>query len=93
MSGFAPQNITLISNTSSALVQIAMGLPSGSRVIAGGYQFPANVWPWRNACAMGRVKTRFIGGLDPLAGNWAGIEDSLDIKKPCHQPQPQPGAF
>lgn len=188
LSGFASQNITLISNTSSALVQIAMGLPSGSRVIADGYQFPANVWPWRNARAMGRVKTRFIGALDqpitpdlicaslqdeddvvaisavdfrtgyladlvdmraaigdrllivdaiqafgaivqdwtladvviaggqkwmragqgtgfmalseraieriaPLAGNWAGIEDSLDIKKPCHQPQPGAARF
>ncbi|MCL8000423.1 aminotransferase class V-fold PLP-dependent enzyme [Brucella sp. 21LCYQ03] len=64
LSGFSAQNIVLVPNTSSALVQIAIGLPIGTTIIAGGYQFPANVWPWRNAGAMGRLKTKFIGGLD-----------------------------
>nr|WP_186363574.1 aminotransferase class V-fold PLP-dependent enzyme [Rhizobium sp. ACO-34A] len=64
LSGFPEGNITLVSNTSSALVQVALGLPSGTSVISGRYQFPANVWPWRNAAETGRIALRLAGTLD-----------------------------
>lgn len=64
LSGFPERNITLVSNTSSALVQVALGLSSGTAVLSGRYQFPANVWPWRNAAATGRISLRLAGALD-----------------------------
>ncbi len=39
------------------------------------------------------LSDRALESIAPLAGNWAGIEDSLDIKKPCHQPQPGAARF
>lgn len=64
LSGFSESNITLVSNTSSALVQVALGLPSGTGVFSGRYQFPANVLPWRNAAETGRISLRLAGALD-----------------------------
>lgn len=64
LSGFQEQNITLVGNTSSALVHIALGLPPGTGVLGSRYQFPANVWPWRNAAATGNITLELIGALD-----------------------------
>lgn len=71
LSGFPERNITLVSNTSSALVQVALGLPAGTRVLSGRYQFPANVWPWRNAAETGRISLNLAGMLDePVTPEW-----------------------
>ncbi|MFB9948614.1 aminotransferase class V-fold PLP-dependent enzyme [Rhizobium puerariae] len=85
LSGFREENITLVPNTSSSLVQVAMGLPEGTRVVAGGYQFPANVWPWRNAATGGRTTAHFIGALDEpvtpelVAANLGASTDVVSI--------------
>ncbi|WP_266064282.1 aminotransferase class V-fold PLP-dependent enzyme [Brucella intermedia] len=85
LSRFRTENITLVPNTSMALVQVALGLPEGTRVVAGRYQFPANVWPWRNAAASGRITAHFIGALDEpvtpelVAANLGASTDVVSI--------------
>jgi selenocysteine lyase/cysteine desulfurase len=42
------------------LLQLAVGIPSGTVLVASG-EFPANRYPWLRAAQLGRITPRFIG--------------------------------
>jgi selenocysteine lyase/cysteine desulfurase len=49
------ERIALLPNTSTGLFQLPLGLPSGS-VLVPEHEFPSNLYPWRRAAALGRVR-------------------------------------
>lgn len=70
LSGFDPDRVTLIPNTSTGLFQVATALGAGEVLVPAG-EFPANVYPWVRAGQAGRVTVRTItgpgGGVTPTA--------------------------
>ena len=47
--------VALLPNASTGLFHAALGLPRGN-VLVPGHEFPANLYPWRRAAALGRVQ-------------------------------------
>ena len=47
--------VALLPNASTGLFHAALGLPRGD-VLVSGHEFPANLYPWRRAAALGRVQ-------------------------------------
>ncbi len=47
--------VALLPNASTGLFHAALGLPRGG-VLVSGHEFPANLYPWRRAAALGRVQ-------------------------------------
>ncbi|MBC3842521.1 aminotransferase class V-fold PLP-dependent enzyme [Streptacidiphilus sp. 4-A2] len=47
--------VALLPNTSTGLFHAALGLPGGE-VLLPRYEFPANLYPWQRAAALGRVQ-------------------------------------
>ncbi len=80
LSGFRPDAIALVPNTSTALLQLAIGLPQGSTVLAGNFEFPANVVPWANIATTGRISFRGMGALDePITPDLVGANLTADV--------------
>jgi selenocysteine lyase/cysteine desulfurase len=49
------QGVTLLPNASTGLFHAAFGLPTGT-VLVPAREFPSNLYPWRRAAALGRVR-------------------------------------
>jgi selenocysteine lyase/cysteine desulfurase len=49
------RSVALLPNASTGLFHAAFGLPSGT-VLVPAREFPSNVYPWRRAAALGRVR-------------------------------------
>lgn len=60
LSGFDQSAISLVNNTSGGLLQVALGLRGGELLVSKG-EFPANLYPWRRAAALQRLRCREIG--------------------------------
>ncbi len=61
LSGFPPENVGLVPNTSLGLFQAAFGIERGAVLISSG-EFPANLYPWLRAHDIGRVNAQLMGG-------------------------------
>ncbi|MHA6760262.1 aminotransferase class V-fold PLP-dependent enzyme [Streptacidiphilus sp. PAMC 29251] len=51
----AVDRVALLPNASTGLFHAAFGLPSGT-VLVPAHEFPSNLYPWRRAAALGRVR-------------------------------------
>lgn len=59
--GVAPEQVTSVPSTSSGLFQVAFGLVgSGGNVVVTADQFPANLYPWMRAEAIGGPEVRLV---------------------------------
>jgi selenocysteine lyase/cysteine desulfurase len=70
MIGAEPDEIALVSNTTTGINFIAQGFPwrTGDNVVTLANEFPSNVYPWQNLAALG-VETRLVeapGGIVDL---------------------------
>lgn len=58
LSGFPPDSIALVPNTSTGLFQAAFAL--SGQVVVGRHEFPSNVYPWVRAEEAGRLEVRAV---------------------------------
>lgn len=59
--GVAPELVTAVPNTSTALFHVAFGLaPFGGNIVVPAHEFPANLYPWLRAAGMGGPEVRMV---------------------------------
>jgi len=59
--GVAPELVTAVTNTSTALFHVAFGLaPFGGNIVVPAHEFPANLYPWLRAAGMGGPEVRTV---------------------------------
>lgn len=59
--GASPDRVTTIPSTSAGIFQVAFGLlGSGGNVVVPAHEFPANVYPWLRAEAVGGPQVRLV---------------------------------
>ena len=59
--GAAPELVTTVPNTSTALFHVAFGLaPFGGNIVVPAHEFPANLYPWLRAAGMGGPEVRMV---------------------------------
>lgn len=59
--GVAPELITAVPNTSTALFHVAFGLaPFGGNIVVPAHEFPTNLYPWLRAAGMGGPEVRMV---------------------------------
>jgi selenocysteine lyase/cysteine desulfurase len=59
--GVAPELVTVVPNTSTALFHVAFGLaPFGGNIVVPAHEFPTNLYPWLRAAGMGGPEVRMV---------------------------------
>jgi selenocysteine lyase/cysteine desulfurase len=59
--GVAPELVTVVPSTSTGLFRVAFGLaPGDGNVVVPSHEFPANVYPWLRAAALGGPEVRLV---------------------------------
>jgi len=63
--GVVPDRVTTIPSTSAGIFQVAFGLlRAGGNVVVPGHEFPANIYPWLRAEAVGGPAVRLVACPD-----------------------------
>ncbi len=76
--GFAPELVTMVPNTSTALFHVAFGLaPFGGNIVVPSHEFPTNLYPWLRAAGMGGPEVRMVDVPDRRVTAGA-LSDAID---------------